>query len=43
MIDFFEAAAVFDKKLGLGLALVLGFQSVAFNDPTSDFTPSSSI
>jgi len=44
MIDLFDdSGAAFDKKLGIGLALVLGFQSVAFNDPTSDSTPSSSI
>jgi hypothetical protein len=42
MIDFFEAAAVFDEKLGMGLALVLGFQSGAFHDPTSDPSPTSS-
>jgi hypothetical protein len=43
MIDFFEAAPVFDEKRGIGLAVVLGFQSVALNDPTSDSSPSSSI
>lgn len=44
MIEFFvDSGAEFDKKLGIGLALVLGFQSVAFSDPTSDSSPSSSI
>lgn len=38
-IDFpDDSVVVFDKKLGIGLALVLGFQSVAFNYPTSDYS-----
>jgi hypothetical protein len=31
-----DPTIVFDRKLGIGLALVLGFQAVAFNQPYSD-------
>jgi hypothetical protein len=31
-----DSAGIFDRKLAIGLALVLGFQSVAFNRPYAD-------
>ena len=31
-----DSAGIFDRKLAIGLALVLGFQSVAFNRPYAE-------